>query len=100
MQKDIVLMREAVIRRSREIRRQRQARIRHCLSASGAALLIVLILFMRSGADTLVKENGEVYYGALILSPQFGGYVLVGVICFVIGIAVTALCIFRQGKRK
>ena len=45
MQKDIVLLREAVIRRSREIRRQRQARIRHCLSASGAALLIALILF-------------------------------------------------------
>ena len=99
MQKDIVLLREAVIRRSREIRRQRQARIRHCLSASGAALLIALILFMRSGAD-MVKENGEVSYGALILSPQFGGYVLVGVICFVIGIAVTALCILRQGKRK
>jgi putative copper export protein len=77
-------------RRGREIRKKRDRRVKAVLSAAGSvavfALLIVMSVFMDG-----VAAGAESSYGAFLLPAEAGGYVLIAVIAFLAGVAVTVL---------
>ncbi len=61
-----------------------------CLGTASAVLCAVLlaVIMMLPGGGASEFTEGSVY-GAFLLSPQAGGYVLVAMLVFVIGITIT-----------
>ena len=90
---------QEILKRSDAIQRQRAVRSRIIAAAVGAcacvALLIVTSLFipLLSAAEA---ENEGAHYGSLLLTPANMGYVVIGVLAFVLGIFVTLLCIYLK----
>lgn len=79
------------------LRRNRRA----CRVLSGAvwalftALVMVIVLFQEKAASI----SAGTLYGSFLLSPEAGGYVLVSVIAFALGVCVTLLCLrYRNSK--
>lgn len=66
------------------------------LAGTLLASLVVLIAMLPDGTSS--SSTGSVY-GAFLLSPEAGGYVLAAVIAFALGIVVTLLCL-RYKKQK
>ncbi len=85
-----------IIRRSEETRKRRSRIRAACLGAGTAAACLLLLVLGVGGTDATgvwTKDN----YGAFILSPQSGGYVLTAVIAFILGAAlITAIVIYRR----
>ena len=71
------------------------------LSAAGEEGGTLLRAAARQFAGAGAAWAPDSVYGAFLLSPAAGGYVLAGVIAFAAGIAVTVLCIARrEGQRR
>lgn len=90
---------EKILRKSREIHQRREQRITAALSVTTAVLAVLLI-----GTVALLKGQGITEatasdFGAFLLPSEAGGYVLAGVIAFVLGIVI-ALFICRYKDRK
>ena len=88
--------------RSGQVIRRRQCR-RSCqilLCAAGTlfAALILVVAIMPGGSAVISAGSA---YGAFLLSPAAGGYVLAAVIAFALGIVVTLLCLkYRKSKNS
>lgn len=61
------------------------------------ALLFVIALYRQIGF-TLIDSEASVY-GSFMLPDEAGGYILVGVVCFVAAVVITLICI-RYGTGK
>lgn len=90
---------EKILQKSKEIHQKREQRITAVLSAATAVLAVLLI-----GTVALLKGQGITEatasdFGAFLLPSEAGGYVLAGVIAFVLGIMI-ALFICRYKDRK
>lgn len=86
-------------RRDARLRRRSQRRV-GALSGSTALLAVLLLAAARQFAGAGAAWASDSVYGAFLLSPAAGGYVLAGVIAFAAGIAVTVLCIARRGAQR
>ena len=86
-------------RRDERLRRRSRRRV-GALSGSTALLAALLLAATRQFAGAGAAQASDSVYGAFLLSPAAGGYVLAGVIAFAAGIAVTVLCIARRGARR
>jgi len=87
---------EIVLQRRRQILARRDRQVRRSLGGAVGVLsaaLVLLICLMPGGADTAASRS---VYGAFLLSREAGGYVLVSVIAFVLGAAVTLFCLHRR----
>ena len=73
---------------------------RSCRVLSGAAgtltLLLVLVITLMPGRTG--SAFTETLYGSFLLSAESGGYVLAAVVAFVLGVAVTLLCLKRRNR--
>ncbi len=86
-----------ITKRGAEIKRKRDQKIRGVLSA--ASLLCVIALVMSASYFSASQVSGEqTVYGSFVLSAETGGYVLVAVLGFVLGVIVT--CVIRHFKTK
>ena len=90
---------ELVKRRARQMRRRREKRLTGRLSLLSVTLCCCLIYaawdFSGSSPGTVQGMNG-----ATMLLENAGGYVLVGVLCFIAAVVITVLCIRSRGKAK
>ena len=69
-------------------------------SATSTAVFAMLVTVML-GLDVFgPAEIDDSVFGSFLLSKEAGGYVLVGVVCFVIAVAVTLYCVRRADKNK
>ena len=91
---------QEVLKRSEEIRIRNGQRKTAALAAATMTLLSGLILVIASFAGTATAEITESTYGAFLLSAQYGGYILVAVLAFAAGAALTALIMHRGRDRK
>ena len=88
---------QEVLKRSDAVRKGRAVRRRVMSTAVGAciclALLIVAGLYLPalSAAQT---DNGAAQYGSLLLTTSNMGYVVIGVLAFLLGIFVALLCLY------
>ena len=92
-------MREIMVRKDRIVRRREQARRRRL---GGAAVLLALALVLTFSTLHLPSDPAASGYGACLLSAQAGGYVLLGMVCFGLGVCFTLLCshIRKRNRRK
>ncbi len=87
--------------RAAEMEKQRKkARIRGACAAAGAvAVILILALFMPSIQESLtVISPAPDMQASLFSDPRESGYIVVGVVAFLLGIAVTVFC-FHLKKR-
>lgn len=64
-----------------------------------SALLAVLVLGITVMPEKLAVTSAGSVYGSFLLSREAGGYVLIALIAFVLGVAVTLLCLHYRKKQ-
>ena len=77
-------------KRGAKIRRKREQKITGILSAATALCVISLVVAISAFSGTRVSE-AQTMYSSFVLSAETGGYVLVAVMGFVMGVVVTFL---------
>ncbi len=88
-----------ILRRSERIAWRRIRRSCQRLTGICSALLAVLVLSITvMPGKNAVTSAGSVY-GSFLLSREAGGYVLVALIAFVLGVTVTLLCLHYRKKQ-
>ena len=85
-----ILQRKAVYLARKQIRRLTMVGV-------GLAVLIVLVLFFVPGITGSVEQYTSYAFGATILGPEAGGYVIVALLSFALGIVMTLII---QKRRK
>lgn len=93
-----IMKRAAVIKEKQILRRKL---VIESVSACACIFFLVLTAFslprITDGADL----NSQTHYGSLILQVSYMGYVIVGLLAFILGILVTLLCIhWKKMKQK
>ena len=88
-QLNIILQRSEIIKQKK---RQDKAILGYAFSIAACLALIVVSLFFigKIKADTSITEMSR--YGSLIISGPYIGYVIIGILAFVLGVLVTLLC--------
>lgn len=86
-----------ITRRGAEIKRKRDQKITGILSAASLLCVISIVMTVSFFSGSLVSGD-ETVYGSFVLSAETGGYVLVAVLGFALGVVVT--CIIRHFRTK
>lgn len=84
-------------RRTRQYRKRYETRLLSCLTACSLFLLAGIGVLFKSAETPGIAEVAE-GYGAVLLRSGAGAYVVIGLLAFVIGVAVTVLCIRLKNK--
>ena len=86
-------------RRDECLKAKRRRSIR-ALSGSTVLTAALMIAVIRQFSGARAARAAGSVYGAFLLSPAVGGYILAGVIAFAAGIAFTVLCLSRREKER
>ena len=89
---------EEILRRSSNIRKKSEKRRTGLLLLSNVltCVLLVVAVVLFTGLNA---AGGRVSsYGAFLLSPETGGYILVAVIAFLVGISLAILVLRKRRK--
>ena len=79
---------EEIYRRGEQIRDRHERRMTSILSAGSAVVGFLLVGLLSYYSGTGVDAVGQ-SYGSFLLFPDAGGYVLVAVIAFILGVLIT-----------
>ena len=60
-------------------------------------LVVMLVMVMRQVPFTMNTESNG-YYGTLMLGSEAGIYIIVGMICFILGVLITLITIKYRDK--
>ena len=91
---------QTIMSRSRKIKVKSKRRQIASLTVSAAIVFmsLVAILYEYIGFGDGITETSA--YGALMLSDEAGGYVLVGVISFILAVILTLVCMRIANRNK
>ena len=95
MKSDIDTQLNEILKRSVKIKHRKvcttQIIKNSVIAVACLALIVVTALFMPQFTEN--KPTGEIsHYGSLIVSAPFMGYVVIGILAFILGITITLLC--------
>jgi len=93
-------MREEILKRAGDYRRAEQKRALLALRSAAALLLVILcgsMVLLPEGSPDLVGSGN---YGTLAFGSELGGYVLIGILCFVLGMVITLIAVKRRDLEK
>ncbi len=79
---------EEIYRRGEQIKDRHDRRVTNILSASSFVVGFLLVGLLSYYSGTGVDAVGQ-SYGSFLLFPDAGGYVLVAVVAFVLGVLIT-----------
>ena len=88
-----------ILRRSERIALRRKRRSCQRLGGICSTLLAVLALSITVMPGRIAVTSAGSVYGSFLLSREAGGYVLIALIAFVLGVAVTLLCLRYRKKQ-
>ena len=89
-----------IFRRAEAVRRKRDERVARALGGAAGALALALIVMIGGFSGRGAEIHGTAL-GAFLLGPEAGGYVLVALIAFALGIAAALLAQrHRQMKQR
>ena len=84
-----------IFRRSDTLKDKKKANsimVGYVVSIAACFALIVIAVIMISGMNTESSVSSESRYGSLIITAPYIGYVIVGLLAFILGILITLLC--------
>lgn len=90
---------EALHARMAARRQLRERRRTSALAAGCAGLTLCLMLLIFDGSAAHTGGTAGLYTGAAMLFEGAGPYVLVALLAFMTGVAITVFCIRRQRKK-
>lgn len=93
---DIQITREEIIRRSKVYKEKQRQRTIKALEWSCAVLLLSFVTIISRVAIVKGVSGSSTYYGTLLLGKEAGAYILVGIICFLIGVVVTLIAFKKR----
>ncbi|MCR5148373.1 MAG: hypothetical protein K6C35_05310 [Eubacterium sp.] len=71
--------------------------LRACIMASCiSAVLLIIACFYIPRLSVKQEDAGLQRYGSMLLSTPYMGYVVVGVLAFILGICIALICVQRQ----
>ncbi len=82
----------------RERKRKREKMITGCLCSVNAALFVFLMCIIKQQGFVMSGFSGE-YTGAMLFE-NVGGYVLLAVVAFMLGVGVAVMCVYLSRKNK
>lgn len=92
---------------ARAAKLRKKQTLRRTMAAESVFGCICLALLIHcAGAmpafETAVQDSADAYYGGMLLSSPALGYVVIGVLGFLLGICITLLCVnlHKQGKER
>lgn len=89
-----------ILRRSEVIKKKRERKKLFALASSATLLMVTLVFTIARLSETRIAGMNRTVYGSFLLSPEAGGYVLVAVIAFTIGVLLTLLTQkYRKGGK-
>ena len=94
---------QEILKRSdkfRERHSSRKAIITWSVAAAACAVLLVFAASLIPALSAGSSEAGFTHYGSLILDTSYMGYVVIGVLAFLLGVCVTLLCLRIRKKQK
>ena len=84
-----------------DIKRLRRKIIEECAACLSCILLVIIVAFNIPALEAVSEQTPVKQYGSMILAVPTVGYVLIAVLFFILGIAVTLLCQhYRKYKEK
>ena len=92
------MLREIMHRRAILLER-RQRRKTRALACTALVLTGLLTVAIGTGARAVCVGSNQSVYGSFLLADAAGGFVLTAVLAFILGVAVTQLCV-RYRRRK
>ena len=88
----------ALHEKMRTYRKKKDRRAAAICGAAGSMLLVCLLLLVGLGDGFHAGATAGKYSGAALLFDGIGGYVLIGVIAFIVGVGIAAFCIHRKNR--
>lgn len=82
-----------IMRRSKKVtlrRERRKVQLQAGVTGVFSLLAVVALIFLPEGTMMTSEES---VYGSFLLAKESGGYVLVALISFILGVMVTLLCV-------
>ena len=97
-------MLKAVHGRAAEMRRQKRRR-QNIWMGSGAmvfalAVIVLMVMNMPAITERLAPENAATMQASILTDSGLLGYAVVGIVAFLLGIAVTVFCMLLRSKRE
>ena len=90
----------SILEKGKELKHTRTRRKTRLLSVAAFALFASLAATVALLPNRSVETPAGSVYGSFLLSMEAGGYVLVGVLAFALGAALTLLCLHLNKLRK
>lgn len=94
---DIKETREEIIKRSKKLAKKRQKRRERFMESGCGILIIALLIIVQQVPEKETVLDMSANYGTMVLGAEAGIYVLVGMICFFLGVLITLIAV---NKRK
>ena len=93
---------EITVRSAKLRKKQKMSRI---IAAESISVCVCLVLLICSACimpslETTVQDSSMEYYGGMLLSSPSLGYVVIGVLGFLLGICITLLCVHLHKQQK
>lgn len=92
--------REEILKRANVIRERQQRRLVRVMQGALAVLIIALVITVQFLPVSKMQGEMDGYYGTLTLGSELGAYIIVGIICFLIGVFITLLAIKTRENNK
>ena len=87
----------AAKRRARELERERQRRRARGILCAGTAACFVVIVSLALVMPGITEGFSDTALGGGMAASIFSGYLVVGLLAFVLGVCVTVLCVRLRG---
>ena len=89
---------------ARAAKLRKKQTLRRMITAESIACCVCLALLVRGAVvmpvfETAIRDSADAYYGGLLLSSPSLGYVVIGVLGFLLGICITLLCVHLHKQR-
>lgn len=88
--------REEIIRRSKVYTKRRRQRNIKVMQAASGFLAVMLLLIIRQLGGIGVNVSETTNYGSLLLGEEAGTYIIVGLICFILGVLITLIALKKK----
>ena len=89
--------------RAEKLKQDRKKRSAQALGGAVACVCLILIAVLSRGMTNVVGKNTALIsqYGGLILSEPKLGFVMIGILAFLLGVCVTLICVrLRDGESQ
>ena len=88
---------EEILERSKKLKKQSELMRTRIFGSVMSALAVAIMVILYDISGSYGTESMDSFYGSFMISKEAGLYVIVGMICFIVGICFTILVLkYRQ----